>query len=362
MQKAIIVSVNQRFIARALNFSPATVSKAFRNSPDISSGTKALILDEASKLGYRVPLNTKSMNGREAKTGQKSGFVGVFYCHRQTDEVRADHGNVLYLNGLSKVASLYNSSLIVHRVSDDGHELLDPAQQPVALREGLLSGVVLIYRFAEDVVRQLAEKIPVVTLTHWVPGAKCDHVDSDHISGIQRLVAHLKGLGHRRIGFATHGCEFSSEQSRFSSFMRALVHEGLEIIPEALLLNRERRVFADELSKQVIDKRRLGVTAWVCASDAMANYLIESLKQMGCNVPGQLSITGFDRLEKDEDKSVLTSVKTPIWEMGIAAMEQLMRRVNNPGMAPGQLLIDCPLVVGGTTGPVEAKMLAACST
>ncbi len=351
--------ISQKDIAKALKLSPATISKALRNSPDIGSETRAMILAEASRLGYQPALSQRKPVGKAARNPKKiekeMRFVGVFYCQERSLLTGLDNRNILYLDGLSESASFCDSSLVVHRVNGDGRELLDPANHPSILREGLLCGAVLIYKFAEEVVYKLAEKMPVVTLTHWVPGAPCDHVDSDHLAGLNRLVGHLKSLGHRRLGIASDVADTAYAKSRCAAAVRAMVQEGLELRPEAWLIDPQAgRQSPEAIAEHIAVWLPEGFTAWVLSSDGLARGVWDCLEKRGVRVPQQVSLTGFDGLDQNTGGKRLTTVKVPFWEMGVTALERLMQRVECPTLSPMQMLLDCPLLVGDSTGPAAA--------
>lgn len=356
------MSITQRELARTLKVSPSTVSKVFRNAPDIGHETKARILAGAAELGYKSPLGLGAAAMKRAADEPVNRYVGVFYCHDGKKNATSSHNNVLYLDGLSEAAHHAGASLIIEQITGDGNALLDPQTQPVAMRNGVLSGLVLIYHFEEEVVRRLAEVMPITTVTHWVPGARCDHVDSDHIAGVQMLVAHLKNLGHRRIGYIARRFNYSFELSRYSSFHRALMHEGLEFVPEISIVNRHKQDMLDpaEAARIIASKLADGVTAWLCSTDMYAFQIIGHLEKMGIDVPGQVSITGFDNFESVQDtvyNKQLTTVKTRFRDMGYVALERLFQRIENPALPSMQMMLDCPLVVGETTAPVNNRYL-----
>ena len=314
------------------------------------------MLSEAARIGYKAPLSLSATRVQQSSRRHDRKFAGVFYHANNKNRQQAD--DVLYLDGLSEAAQDMGISLIVQRIEDDGSDLLLPSKQPVAMRDGLFSGIVLIHCFSEPVVRRLAETIPVVTITHWVPDAKCDHIDSDHICGLQRLIQHLKGLGHRRIGYVSRRINSSFELSRYASFHRAMAHERLEVLPDAAVLNREDHLSPVAAAKVIAEQLHSEVTSWVCSTGAYASQIMTELQRMGIDIPGQVSIVGFD----DNDLShhgdplrQLTTVETPFRTMGYISLVRLFQRAENPNFPPMQVLLDCPLLVGDTTGPAPKK-------
>src|SRR5579884_803812 len=95
--------VNQRQIAGELKLSPATISKAFRNHPDITPETRAKILQHAAKRGYRVPVS----QGRKPAT-KPFRMVGVLF--HDAGPNTWDAPGTGYLTGLTESAELHNAS------------------------------------------------------------------------------------------------------------------------------------------------------------------------------------------------------------------------------------------------------------
>jgi len=343
------VTINQRLIAKRLNLSPATVSKSFRNHPDIKPETRAMVLDLASRMGYRA--NLGKSNGR--KRGDRMQSVGVlFYDDGGMPEY--DTAGKGFLVGLSEAAALHNVSLVIHRFGPDSGQILDPARQPPALRSGLLEGLVLVHRIDPDCVRALATALPTVLLTHSVQNVRADLVDSDHIGGIGKLMDHLHNLGHRRIGFVGRHRNMAYSQARFGSYSQSLCRLGLEHNNKWLI-----NVFDDfDFEPQAdlaMNAMRSGATAFVCANDLAGYELCRRLIDRGVRVPGDVSLAGFDAMTPMHGCPALTTLRVPFTEMGATALMQVLSRIERASLPALRTLFDCQLVEGQTTGPVKGS-------
>jgi DNA-binding LacI/PurR family transcriptional regulator len=95
---------------------------------------------------------------------------------------------------------------------------------------------------------------------------------------------------------------------------------------------------------------RLGVTAFVCASDGIGYSLAAALSARGVRVPQDVSITGFDGVEPTPGVARLTSLATPFEQIGRAAFSLLRSRIRDGSMPSRTVLIDCPFVEGQSTG------------
>jgi DNA-binding LacI/PurR family transcriptional regulator len=94
-----------------------------------------------------------------------------------------------------------------------------------------------------------------------------------------------------------------------------------------------------------------GVTAIVCASDPLALGAIRAVRRRGLEVPGDVSVVGFDdsAFMKYTDPP-LTTVRQPIETMGRAAVDRLMSQLEGRDDGPTELLYAPELVVRSSTG------------
>ena len=183
--------VNQKSIAESLNISVATVSKALSDSDEINRKTRAKVVNMATKLGY----NYLSRSRKRAIDGQNH-FVGVL-IHSDTDDIQ----HTRYFAGMSEKCAKLNVSLMLHYFnSTDCEKVLEPEHQPPVMRDGQLSGLILVNRWPLEVIRELSEQMPLVSVIHEVPEVGIDTVGIDDTRGMGMLMDHLYRLGHRKIG------------------------------------------------------------------------------------------------------------------------------------------------------------------
>jgi DNA-binding LacI/PurR family transcriptional regulator len=341
--------INQKLIAKQLKLSPATVSKSFRNHPDISAETRAKVLSHAAQIGYHAEV--VGWGSRLGATPLVSRLVGVL-IHDNHGVGHADYSGQGYVTGLSEAASRYDTSLIVHRFSGDARLILDPAHQPPAMRQNALHGLILVHRFDAEVVKELAARLPCVTLTFYVPGARADHIDSNYLGAVSGLVEHLHGLGHERIGYVGHVNRPSNSFARFGAFAQALARRGLRL-ETANVVDVYEPVGDWDRQAEVVERRlREGVTAWVCSVDTVGYNLYRRLRDAGYKVPQDVSITGYDMDEPMFGLPQLTTVRVPFTDMGTYALSRLLERMERPAVPQTQTLLDGEIVHGQSTGTV----------
>ena len=338
--------VTQSDIARKLNLSVTTVSRALQNDPVINPETRAEVLNMAARLNYQ-PRQSRQTRSQSDSTERTHRFVCVVVrLPLQEDAWAPDEVASGYLAGMSEVCASLNVSLVVHHVNEENaYDLLDEERQPPIFKDPNLAGIILIHFFPHDLVQSLTQQFPVVAIVHDVPTAKVDLIDMDNHQAVDDLVRKLIKAGHKKIGFIGYRPTLAWSRSRLGGYLQALFTMGVEI-DDSLILNEVDENF-------VIDKLDEGVTAWVCSIDLMAYDLFRKLEDKGLKIPEQLSITGFNKVSPLLNCPQITTIQPPFKQMGVAALHRLMLRVEEPLNQPLKILHRCNLIVGASTKPIE---------
>lgn len=324
-----MIEVNQQAIADKLGISRATVSRCFTNHKGINPVTRAKVFQVAAEIGYQH-METRAHSRKKPK---KQINLCVLIC---TDAEEYLHGQYQspgeqILAGVTEFAQLHGATIEVHLVPPEATTLDHPKfQQIKSLTKRKINGVLLIYPFAEAVIEELAPRFPLVSLVDQLEHSSIDCVDVDHYNGISTVVDHLVELGHKRIGFYTksYPVEASWSYRRYSAFIEKMARLKLQVAHTDLIgmfprseKNQEQSI--DELA----ERTKQGVTAWVCAADHQAYDVIQGLKKRGLKVPKDVSVTGFDGIEKPGVNPSLTTVGIPFREIGMTGTERLAARL-----------------------------------
>jgi LacI family transcriptional regulator len=336
-------------IAKHLDISVSTVSRALRNASGIHPSTRGRIISEAKKMGYIPQKRRPAKEGVDAKKRQ----ILVLSAGPSTP------GG--YLQGLSQEAMETGAVLQIHHSPPEAAiDLLEDASMPVSLREESCDGVILVYHWPEAVIRELSRRCPLVSIMHGYPGCEVDVVGVDTYRGMHGLIQHLAGLGHRRIGFYGLMPGITWSRSRFGAFAEAVVAEGLELdLGQVVSLdftpNSEEPLLPRNRASidQVEDRVRAGVRAWVAADDFLGYRMAEALVRDGLEIPRDVSVAGFHRHAYVHSSAVpmLTSTDVDSAEIGRMAFRQLMRRVEGEAGCPLNLQIPAIFAPGESCGP-----------
>lgn len=342
-------SAKMRTIAQQLNISVATVSRALRRVPGTNAETRAKVFEAAAQLGYRVPQSYRSQDLQN----KELNHVGVLIQMPQSQGV-APH----YLVGMSEASMGLNASLMVHYVNPaDCAKILDAKSQPRAMQAGMLSGLIFVFRWPTEVVKELSQRHPSVSIMYRYPGVDIDTIGVDNFGGAEKLVEHLHGLGHRRIGFFGFCSDLQWSLRRFGGYAASLTKFGLELNPDWVISTDSASSLTDLnsgvdelLTRAELLTRKDKVTAWIGASETVGQKLYFWMTSKGLRIPEDVSITGFHRDESNSKQPALTSVISSYQAIGASALKRLLLRVQNRAESIRDIIFPFELFRGETAG------------
>ncbi len=340
-------SVGLDEIAKKSGVAISTVSRALRDLPGIHPKTRNRVLREAESLGY----TTRPRRNERLKSDSR--HVLILTVGEETPSG--------YMAGLSRASLQLNISLHLHHASrEESGDLLSPRNLPLCLREEMVSGVILVYRWSEKVVERLCRKYATVSILHTYPDAPLDVIGIDHAGGMFTLIRHLKAAGHTKIGFLGLDSQVSWARARFSSYLEALMAVDLPIAMDRVVPLELSRLseLTQHMADRVQDSAARGVRAWVCADDFIGYDLCAELIRRGVRIPEDVSVTGFHRHPTIQHKGLpmLTSTMVDSELMGSNALQQLVKRMAHPDSLPQIIQMPASFFQGRTTLPAKVNV------
>lgn len=320
--------VTIRDVARQAQVSVATVSRALSAPHQVNQLTRERVLAVAAELGYRP-----SPAARSLITG-KTGNIGI---------VVPDLGNPFFTDVLKSVQSRARQTGYAVLVGDCDE---DPAaeEELVRMMAKQVDGVLLCSPGIKDgQISQLAEETSLTLLNRRVRGIGATLMDS--AGGMRDVVEHLAALGHRRCAYLNGPRSSWSNRERRRGLRAAAQQHGVEVVELGPFPPRyDGGVRAADLAVAA------DVTAVIAYNDIMALGLLARLRDRGIDVPGDLSVTGFDDLVYAAMCAPpLTTVAMPLEAAGRAAVDQLLGQVADGGATVTQLELPTHLIVRSTT-------------
>ena len=306
-----------------------TVSRVLNGGPNVREEVRQRVLKAVEALNYRVNPQARSL------AGGGSRILTLVFASDLESEPNSFYASALELGALRGCLAL-GYQLLTHHVPQQSADRRGQILDLVGSHK--CQGMILTPPFADDVflieeVRRLGCR--VVTISPGGAGRDAaDGVGIDDEAGGYDIARHLLSLGHRRFAYIGGIEGHLSAARRQDGLSRALREAGLD--PESVELLRGDFTFRSGgiLAAQLLDAPR-PPTALVCANDDMAAGALSIAHGRGLDVPGDLSITGFD----DTPVSAivwppLTTVHQPLKEMAHDAVAVLVERLG--GAAGGK--------------------------
>ncbi len=336
------MAINQQHIAEKLNISVATVSRSLKNDLSISAQTRAMVLEAARRMGY----NTPSAFRAKASADEMAPICALIQSDR---EVR--HGSLEetmvpgVLSGMSNAIAKYGSSLIVHYVPlKDRDRACDPQVLPPLVRNGNVSGIVLIHYYPKEVASKLAENYLCTSIIHDYRLPNVDIANINQAGAINCQVDKLYYHKHRNIGFMGQMKINSYSRARCAAYLESMLAHGMPFQSDHIFDISEG--LSDDLMSAIIGKIKNGMTAVVCENDHWGYLFMSKLQQSGLRVPQDVSITGYDSEAVPPGLVKLHSAILPSMYLGAAAVELLHDRLEQPAAPAKQTVFDCSVVDG----------------
>lgn len=188
------------------------------------------------------------------------------------------------------------------------------------------------------------DRVPIAVINRDVPGINDGCFCLDNEQGGFLATEHLIAKGHRHIGYISGPRNKHDAMERLSGHKRALVQGGLDFLPEMVFEGHyKERDGRDGL--HYLKQKNPALTAVVCANDWMASGAMSCARDMGLDLPRDLSIVGFDNLMFAHHVfPKLTTVSNPVNKMGEMAAKSILNRVYDQQHVL-QPLYDAQLVV-----------------
>jgi LacI family transcriptional regulator len=342
--------VTQENIARQLSLSKSTVSRILSGKTVFEDETRARVMALAAQLGYR---HLRPTVRRNRPSSGKVTLLEVV-IERDPDPVIPVVA-MRVLRGISEAARMEEVAIHVDTFTrDEVRRLHLPQHQPALLKNGQISGLLLLGEMNVATIRGLSDNLPCVRVNNRESDLKLDCVGQNDLDATEALVEHLFGLGHKHIGFLTDWVGNWPYRTRLAGFWLARMRLGLAQRPEYVVIRRAPDKTEtdgwDSAHREVLRQIEKGVRAWVCVHDDIGYRLMGFLRSHKLDVPRDVAVCGFDKLDPPSSELPrLTTIDWPFEDIGAAAMRLLLRRILEPAGSKAYTMFSGRLVVEAST-------------
>jgi LacI family transcriptional regulator len=336
--------VTQREVAERAGVSFITVSRVINGRGNVKEETRLRIESAIRDLGYYP-----NSQGRALNSG-RTAIIGVIAPVLATRSLEGD----LYYSGMLEGVELacrkhrYDMLLSTQRISDRNFDYLRLFSQKK------VDGTILFgdYMLSErDTSRIERERIPVVVVADRPASAAISWVDTDNERGGYLSALRLIDAGHRRIAFIGVTGRNANIADRLRGLRRACADRGVRLFDEDVFTMDIDGVPRSSMIAK-LTARGERPTAVVCGTDRIALGLHHAVRERGFEIPGDLSIIGFDGIQMIRyTNPPLASNRQPLSEMGFTAGEFLFRRIEHPDGPSEQRIYPLEEIEGGSVSP-----------
>jgi DNA-binding LacI/PurR family transcriptional regulator len=341
-------------VAEAVGVSRTTVSNAYNRPDQLTPELRDRILETARQLGYAGP----DPAGRRLRQG-RAGAVGVLLTERLSYAF-ADSAAVAFLEGLARRCEDAAEALVLIP--------LGAGEEAAAVVREAFVDALCIYSLPDRhpaVDASLERRLPVV-LVDGPRVSATTFVGIDDRGGARAVAEHLIGLGHRRLAIIVPTLVFDGREGRVDEerLREAAYHndrerlagvrEGLEAAGigwEAVMIEeRSNSQEAGAAAAQSLLAETPRPTAIVATTDQLALGAIRGARELGLEVPTELSVAGFDDIpEAARSRPPLTTVRQPHVGKGTLAGDRLFELLD--GSEAPDTVLPVELVVRESTTP-----------
>jgi DNA-binding LacI/PurR family transcriptional regulator len=326
-----------RDVARVAGVSHQTVSRVLNHSDAIRAETRDKVVAAMEQLQYRPNRAARALVTSRSRT------IGVLTARR------AHYGPAATLQAIEDAAVLRGYSITTSNIAD---------ATDAGVRQGLghlldqdVEGIVVIapQQRVFDIIAELGVRIPYVTLRTRV-GEDPTALWIDQMQGARLATAHLLDLGHEYVRHIAGSRDSLEADARMQGFLREMSDRDMSVSPP--ILGDWTADFGYHAGRELLRWR--DCTAVFCANDAMALGVMHAARSYGLDVPGDLSVVGYDDIpEAQHFWPPLTTVQVDFAELGRRCVDLLLPSVEGDLLRPVDIVPQ--LIVRGSTAAPRSR-------
>ncbi|RYY71523.1 MAG: LacI family transcriptional regulator [Chitinophagaceae bacterium] len=314
-------AVTIKDIAKALGVSTSTVSRALRDSYEISPETKQLVLECAEKLNYRPNPIALSLKER------RSLSIGVVVC-----EIANSFFSQI-INGIESIAYDKGYNVIISQSNESyEREMMDLHYLSSRSVDGLLISLSTETNDISHLDALHRKGLPIVMFDRVSHEIKTHNVVVDNFKGAYEATEHLLQNGYKNIAAIANSEFLSITAERLSGYKQALENYQVKYNPSYVKHCFYGGMVFSEIEDAVnkLFTLKTKPDAIITMSDKLTTGALKTLVRRGIKVPDDIALVGFSNSDIAELLNpALTVIRQPALEMGKAATELLLQLIES---------------------------------
>lgn len=334
-------AVTMADIAKRMDVSTVTVSKALAGQKGVSEEVREKIVALAREMGYRAP-------GAPRENMEKTGFrIGVLMP--ASTLMTFDSFYWRLYQSVSEKAMQKNCFTGYESYTEEmaGKKLL-----PRLITDKMVDGLIIIGRPPAKYGAFLKERagMPVVFLDFYENEQDVASFISDSFYGTYLLTNYLFDHGHRDIAYVGTLFSTASITDRYMGYLKSMMEHGIQPPADYVIPDRSLEEGAECHDLDFALPKKMP-TAFVCNCDVTAEFLIADLREKGFRVPEDVSVVGFDNYPDDRHGEMgITTYAVDIPAMAKAAVKSLIRQMGGENVEKGIHIVEGYLVEKESVG------------
>ena len=307
-------------LAKELNYSTATVSRALQNDPVVKPRTRKKILDLAVKKGYRSNYFASSLRKRKTQT------IGVLMHELNS------HFMVSVLSGIEKVLSETAYDIIIAHSGESGKKEVANANNLFQKRvDGVIASLAYDTPNLAHFEQFTGKNIPVIFFDRVEENSTGTKVIINNYKAGYDATQHLIEQGCKKIIHMTGNLTRNVYYNRLEGYKAALKDNNIKFKDNYLIVNDLQKQTCIEAAKNISRMKPLPDGIFI-TNDISAAIIMQTFKELNIRVPDDIAVVGFNNdIVSTIVEPNLTTIDYPGFNMGEVAARNLINHLNGDG-------------------------------
>ena len=320
-------------IAKTLQISTSTVSRAMRNAPDVSVQTRMAVQSLSEKLNYQPNRLALSLQKNQTHT------IGVLVPN-------LDYVLSSMIRGIDEVALEAGYTVMVCQSNESfGREIVNTRRLLDSIVDGFLVCVSSETKTFDHIKKIIDKKLPLVIFDRLCPDLAAPRVIIDNMDGGFQATEHLIEQGYKRIAILAGPKNLTISNLRLDGYLAALKKYKRKADQELIIHCDFNQQYAFNATLNLLSKKQKP-DAIFTISDRMAIGAMLAIKERGLKMPKDIGLVGFNN---EPVTSLVTpgisSVDQPAFELGKTAAKLFIERMHIENMDDVEIILKPRLVV-----------------
>ena len=320
-------------VAQLAHVSKATVSRVMNNHPSVLPDTRERVWEVIRSLNYEPNRLARSLSAND-------GFraILVVYTHSSNEAVDNPYFSSI-VNAIATVAERYEYELILHSGNDENAEI----EKALSMTNGkMIRGILLLSSRIDSKFVQAISKtnIPMVIVGQRDPAIKASNiisVDTDNYRDSWEIAEYLVQRGHIRFGCIHAPGHYYVAIDRVRGFRDGLSKYGFELSQNCCLNGGYTLESAYKAALELLCSQK--VSAIFATDDLKALGVYKAAQNLQLRIPDDISVVGHNDFEYSALLNPpLTTVRVPIYELGVMSASKLLAMIENQSHECSQML------------------------